>query len=180
MTSSAIEQIPPFPGKPDDDHLVNIVVETPRGVRHKYALDAASGLFKLKTTIPEGLQWPYDYGFVPGTKGADGDPVDILFLDDAPTFPGCLLEARLLGIVRLEKNGERNDRLVACAKRVEGVAQTTDPYERLADLPETSINSLCRFLVEYSAEAGNTIVFKGIDGRKKALAAIREGIERFR
>jgi inorganic pyrophosphatase len=175
------EHVAPFPpgSKPEDDHLVNVIIETPRATRHKYAFDPKTGLFKLKTTIPEGLEWPYDYGFVPGTLGNDGDPLDILFLDDEPTFAGCFAEARLLGIIRLEKNGKENDRLLACAKHVDGIALSTDPYEKVDDLPKSSIDSLCHFLVEYSEGAGNKVIFKGVDGRKKALQAIYDGIERF-
>lgn len=176
------ERIDPFPagGDPDDDFRIHVVIETPRATRHKYAFDKKTGLFKLKATIPEGLEWPYDYGFVPGTLGDDGDPLDVLFLDDEPTFPGCFAEARLLGIIRLEKNGVENDRLVACANRLDGIAQSTDPYEKMGDLPKPIVESLCRFLVEYSEGAGNKIVFKGVDGRKKALNAIRDGVERLK
>ncbi len=181
INPSNYERIAPFPegSKPDEDFLVNLVVETPRGIRHKYAFDAGCGLFKLSSTIAEGLTWPYDYGFVPGTLGDDGDPLDVLFLCDEPTFTGCFVEARLAGIVRLEKNGTENDRLIATAKLVDGIAQSTDGYEKASDLPEPLVQSLCRFLVEYSESAGNKITFKGVDGRRKALAAIKCGIELF-
>jgi inorganic pyrophosphatase len=181
VNPSNYENIRAFPEEtdPEKDFLVNMVVETPAGIRHKYAFDPQSGMFQLRTTIPEGLTWPYDYGFVPRTLGDDGDPLDILFLDDEPTFVGCLVQARLLGIVRLTKNGKENDRLVACAKRLHGVAQNTDPFEKIDDLPKPRIDSLCRFLVNYSEEQGNEIEFKGVDGRKKALQAVRDGIEKF-
>jgi inorganic pyrophosphatase len=181
MQSAAYEGIGPFPdgSQPADDYLLNVVIETPRATRHKYAFDSKTGLLKLKSTIAEGLQWPYDYGFVPGTLADDGDPIDALFLNDEPSFPGCFTEARLLGIIRLEKNGKQNDRLVTCAKRIEGISLSTDPYEKIEDLPKPVIDSLCRFLVEYSEEAGNQVFCKGVDGRKKALQAIRDGIEAF-
>jgi len=131
------------------------------------------------TTLAEGLAWPYDYGFIPQTLAEDGDPLDILFLADQATFPGCLVEARVIGIVHLKKNGDENDRILACAKKVKGIAQTTDAYEKIGDVPEENIRGLCRFLVEYSEEQGNDIVFKGVDGPKKAMAAIRETAERF-
>jgi inorganic pyrophosphatase len=181
VNASNYEQLAPFPdgSEPDQAYLVNVVIETPRATRHKYAFDAKTGLFKLKSTIAEGLQWPYDYGFVPGTLAADGDPIDALFLNDEPTFPGCFTEARLLGVIRIQKNGTQNDRLVTCAKRIEGISLSTDPYERIDDLPKPVIDSLCRFLVEYSEEAGNKVECTGVDGRKKALQSIFDGTQAF-
>ena len=176
VNPSNYEHITPFPDgtDPKSDFVVRIIVETPRRTRHKFAFDPKCGLFKLKLTIPEGLAWPYDYGFVPGTRAADGDPIDILFLCDEPTFSGCLVEGRLLGIVREKKNGERNDRLVACAQRIDGISQSTDPYEKIGDVPKATIDSIVRFLTEYSEGSGHEIEIEGIDGRKKALAEIRK------
>jgi len=175
------EQIPTFPDKKkeDGDHFVNAIIETPARQRHKYAFEPKYGAFQLKAVLAEGLSWPYDYGFIPQTLAEDGDPLDILFLADESTFPGCLVEARVIGIVHLEKNGEENDRILACAKRVEGVAQTTDAYDKIADVPEENIQGLCRFLVEYSEEQGNDITFKGVDGPKKALEAVCSAAEAF-
>lgn len=182
VNASNYEQLPPFPegSDPDEDYLLNIIVETPRATRHKYAFDPKSGLFELRTTIAEGLEWPYDYGFVPGTLGDDGDPIDALFLDDEPTFTGCFAQARLLGIIRLRKNGTQNDRLLTCAKRVKGISLSTDPYDRIADLPEAMIDGLCRFLEQYSEEAGNTVECTGVDGRKDALCAVRAAAKEFK
>lgn len=181
VNPSNYESIAPFPPQsdPDKDFLVHIVVETPQATRHKYAFDRSTGLFALRTTIPDGLQWPYDYGFVPGTLGEDGDALDVLYLNDAATFPGCLTEGRLLGVIRLEKNGYQNDRFLACAKRINGVSLSTDPYERIADVPRPTIESITRFLVDYSEGTGNRVKVTGIDGRRKALEAIRSGIERY-
>jgi inorganic pyrophosphatase len=94
-------------------------------------------------------------------------------MNDEPTFPGCLAQARLIGIIRLEKNGEQNDRLLACAERVEGIAQSTDVYDDIGDLPKPVIQSTCRFLIEYSEGAGNDITVKAVESREDALAAVR-------
>ena len=179
LNPTHLDRIAPLPD-PDEKYLVHVVIETPRDIRHKYAFEPALGVFKLKQTIAEGLEWPYDYGFVPATRADDGDPVDALFLCDEPTFTGCLVEARLLGLIRIDKNGEENDRLVTCAKRVTGLAQSTDGYQDIDDLPKESIDSLCRFLVEYSVDEGNTLKFKGVEARKKALDAVKTGIKKLK
>lgn len=182
LNPSNYEEIPPFPerSKPDVDFIVNAIIETPRGIRHKFAFEPKLGLFRLTTTIEEGLQWPYDYGFIPGTLADDGDPLDILYLNDEPTFTGCFVQARLLGIIRLEKNGTRNDRIISCAQQVEGIVQSTDAYTKMSDVPKEMLRSLERFLVEYSEGAGNKVVCTGVDGRKKALDQIHRCIDAFK
>lgn len=165
---------------PDEKHLAFAVIETPAQTRHKYAFEPKYGIMRLKMTLAEGLAWPYDYGFVPQTLGDDGDPVDILVLNDAPTFSGCLLEVRMLGAVLLKKNGIENDRLVACPKRRPGVTLKTDSFDTLSDVPKDLMSGIERFLVDYSAEEGNEITFEGTASRKRALALIRKGRKRFR
>ena len=180
INATHFEEIPPFPEDGDSKYTVHVVVETPRNIRHKYALDAKNGIFKLKQTIAEGLQWPYDYGFIPQTLADDGDPVDALFLCDEPTFTGCLVQARLVGSIQLDKNGETNDRLVTCAEQMDGITQSTDGYKDIGDIPKDVMDSLCRFLVEYSEEQGNQITFKGVVSRKKALDLIEKGRKKFK
>jgi inorganic pyrophosphatase len=80
-------------------HVAYAVIETPAATRHKYAFEPKYGIMLLKATLAEGLHWPYDYGFVPQTLADDGDPIDILILNDEPTFSGCLLEVRILGAI---------------------------------------------------------------------------------
>src|SRR5215212_8024826 len=83
----------------DDPSHVNVVVETPQGSRNKYNFDERLGVFRLGGVLPAGAVFPFDFGFVPSTVGGDGDPLDVLVLMDEPAFPGCLVEARLLGVV---------------------------------------------------------------------------------
>jgi inorganic pyrophosphatase len=73
------------------------VVETPKGSHNKLGFEPELGAFKLEGVLPESHSFPYDFGFVPSTKAADGDPLDMLLLLDAPTFSGCVVEARLIG-----------------------------------------------------------------------------------
>ncbi|MDQ6780689.1 MAG: inorganic diphosphatase [Candidatus Eremiobacteraeota bacterium] len=175
INPTRFEEIPPFPEDAKDKYVIHGIIETPRDIRHKYALHAKYGIFALRQTIPEGLKWPYDYGFIPQTIGEDGDPLDVLFMDDDPTFPGCLVQARLLGIIRLLKNGEENDRLVSCAPRFDGVSQRTDSFDDIDDVPKEIVDSMSRFLTQYSSEEDNEIEFKGVESRKKALQALGAG-----
>jgi inorganic pyrophosphatase len=173
------EDIPTYVDEEEDESLIHVVIETPRDQRHKYAFDPKSGLFRRKQILVEGLMWPYDYGFIPQTLGDDGDAVDALFLCDEATFTGCLVEARVLGIIEIRKNGDENDRIVTAPKPQKGVSQTTDWFDDLEDVPKATIKSVCRYLIEYSAEEGNEMEFRGAHGRKKALHAIERGRQKF-
>ena len=98
---------------------LNVVIETPKGSRNKFKFDEEQRLYKLSGVLPAGMAFPYDFGFIPSTKGEDGDPVDVLLLMDEPAFPGCLVAARLIGVIEIEQTEEgktfRNDRLPAVA-----------------------------------------------------------------
>ncbi len=104
----------------DDAGTLQVVIETPKGSRNKYAYDHERHVLVLKKVLPAGMVFPYDFGFVPSTLADDGDPIDVLLLMDEPAFPGCVLDARLIGVIEGEDELEdgkkrRNDRLLAVA-----------------------------------------------------------------
>jgi len=164
---------------PKEKDLVFAVIETPAGIRNKYAFEPEYGIMRLKLTIGEGLMWPYDYGFVPQTIADDGDPLDIVVLNDVPTFSGCLLDVRLIGAILLKKNGVENDRLVACPKRHKGVALKTDSFDELDDIPKDMLKGVERFLIDYSEEEGNKITLEGQCSRKEAYKLLKRAHKKF-
>src|SRR6202011_5737251 len=99
-----------------DGDIVQVVIETPKGSRNKYAFDPEQKVFELKKVWPAGMTFPYDFGFIPSTKAEDGDPTDVLVLMDEPAFPGVLVKCRVIGVIEGEqgkkKNRQRNDRIV--------------------------------------------------------------------
>jgi inorganic pyrophosphatase len=104
---------------------VNAVIETPGGSRNKFKYEETLGFYALSGVLPEGMVFPHAFGFVPRTRAANGDPEDILIIMliimimDEPTFTGCVVPARLLGVMEAEQTEkgktERNDRLIAVA-----------------------------------------------------------------
>src|SRR3954469_6625001 len=82
---------------------LNVIIETPKGSRNKFDFDEELGLFKLGGVLPAGAVFPFDFGFVPATRGGDGDPLDVLVLMDEPAFVGCLVAARLIGVIEAEQ-----------------------------------------------------------------------------
>src|SRR3954464_1347000 len=115
MLNGTPKTLRPFDAKRSHWH---VVIETPKGSHNKYKYDERLGALCLSTVLPEGMSFPYDFGFLPGTIGDDGDPLDVLLLMDEPAFPGCVIPARLIGVFESEQsdNGETpgdNHRLVA-------------------------------------------------------------------
>src|SRR5260370_27297860 len=103
------------PRDKEDKQLFQVVIETPKGSSNKYACDPDHRVFELKKVLPAGMAFPYDFGFLPSTKGGDGDPLDVLVLMDETAFPGGVLKCRVIGVIEREqgnkKKKERNDRI---------------------------------------------------------------------
>jgi len=103
----------------DDGGAFRVVVESPAGSRMKLKYEADLGVFTLSRPLVLGVVYPFDWGFVPGTRGPDGDPIDAMVVSDASTYPGVVIPSRALGLMRLEQNAksgggrQRNDRIVA-------------------------------------------------------------------
>jgi inorganic pyrophosphatase len=162
-----LEKLRPFDQKSGS---LNVVIETPKGCRNKYAFDFNLRNYKLKSVLPKGAVFPFDFGSIPGTVAQDGDPLDVLLLMDEPAFTGCLVEARLLGVIEAEQasNGktERNDRLIAVAAK----SHTHGSLKSLAKLDSALIDEIEHFFCSYNEARGKQ--FKPI-GRKGPSAATR-------
>jgi inorganic pyrophosphatase len=134
-----------------DDRLVEVTVETPKGSHNKLKYDAERGAFRLSHVLPIGMTFPFDFGFLPGTEGGDGDPLDVLIFMDAPCPTGCLVDVRLIGVLEVEqreKTGEvvRNDRLI-------GVADTSATHastRELTDLTPAVLAEIEAFFEQYN------------------------------
>ncbi len=163
----------------DDGGHVNVVVETPRGSVHKISLDAERGVFVLKKVLPLGLAFPFEFGFVPGTRAGDGDPLDVLLLLDGPLPPGVVVQTRLVGAIELETTSDdgapqRNDRLV-------GVGVLSRTFARVHDveqLPPELLDDVQRFLVAYPTALGTHVTLLGRADAARASGLLDEAIAR--
>ena len=159
-----------------DSGLVNVVIDTPRGSRCKYKYGEKEGLFRLKKLLPLGASFPYDFGFVPGTRGEDGDPLDMLVLLDEPVAIGCVVPVRLVGVIEAEQTGKsgktvRNDRLI-------GVVQTAcNPPDILAlrDLSKQVLDEIEHFFISYNEMEGHRFRPLGRRGPSTAERLVEEG-----
>lgn len=135
---------------------VDVMIDTPRDSRNKYKFDKKLGGFKLAGVLAAGHSFPYDFGSIPGTKGEDGDEIDVLVLMDEPAFVGCHVRCRLIGGIRAEQTEQdgrvgRNDRLLAVAKKSIEYA----PVETISDLTDELLTQIEHFFVSYNEMKGN-------------------------
>jgi inorganic pyrophosphatase len=149
--SMRLDEIPPFV---DDGNFFRVVVESPRGSAVKLKYDHELGAITLSRPLPTGVVYPHDWGFVPGTKASDGDPVDALILSDAATAPGVVVTCRALGVLEVDQKRrggdgrERNDRIIAVpqsAHRFDAVPDVFALSERLRAEIEAFFTQVTRF-----------------------------------
>lgn len=159
--------------------LYNVVIETPKGHRNKYKYEPEPGLFKLHKVLPAGAVFPYDFGFIPSTQGEDGDPLDVLLLMDEPSFTGCVLTARLIGVIEAEQAEKgrtvRNDRLVGVAS----VSQDYQNLKHLKDMDKHLLKEIEHFFVSYLEIEGKTFKPVGRFGPARAARLVEQGIQAF-
>jgi len=161
---------PPFTKNGKD---INVIIETPKGNGNKYSYDAANGLYKLRKVLPEGMVFPYHFGFIPGTQGADGDPLDVLLMMDEPAYPGILVESRILGIIvaSQKESGKtvRNDRIIATSK----ISKRYARIRRLKDIEPYRLDEIIQFFINYNAIEGRKFAPKSFGSASRALEIIR-------
>lgn len=148
-----------------------MVVEVPRGSRNKYELDHDSGAIWLDRMLFTATQYPADYGSIPGTLAPDGDPLDALVLLEEPTFPGCHVRGRVVGVFRMRDEKGDDDKVVA--------VPATDPrWEDVADvsdLPEHLTREIGHFFEVYKElEPGKQTDARGWRGADEAVRIVEE------
>jgi inorganic pyrophosphatase len=157
--------------------IFHLVVESPRGSDVKLKYDSTLEAMAISRPLALGLRFPYDWGFIPSTRGDDGDPVDAIALWDATSFPGVVIRCRAVGIIRVEQNRKpdsservRNDRILAVpvsGRREAGVSTLQSIAQRVRE-------EIGHFVIAATALEGKHASILGWDESKDALESIRE------
>ncbi len=134
--------------------LYQVIIETPQGSREKYNYDETTKSFMLKKLLPLGMCFPYDFGFIPGTRGEDGDPADAMVISEFKTFPGCRMKCRLIGALKAEQTEKgktiRNDRFFF-------IPESSVVYRHFVsihDFPFSHLKELLFFFINYNEPEG--------------------------
>ena len=160
--------------------LLHVIVDTPKGSAIKFKFDLDKGCYTIAHILPPGAVFPFDFGSIPSTAAADGDPLDALILMEEPSFAGCLVPVRLIGVLEAKQTREgrtnRNERLIGVAAK----SRVYRELDALADVPEHILEEIEHFFVSYNEERGRTFRILGRFGPARAARLVRDGERRFR
>jgi len=157
-------------------HRVNAVIEIPKDSVNKYEYDKQLHVFKLDRTLFSPVHYPGDYGFIPCTLGQDGDPLDVLVLVEAPSFPGCLIEVRPIGVLQMVDQGKKDEKILA-------VAESDPLYKDVHDYSQVfshKAKEIEHFFSIYKALEGKNTEMSGWADSDAARKIVMEGHKRFK
>jgi inorganic pyrophosphatase len=145
----------------------------------QFDYDRDSNLFKLASLLPEGMSFPFGFGFIPSTKAEDGDPLDIMVLMDEPAHAGCLIDIRLVGAIEAEQSQdgrtERNDRLLGVAVQ----SYSHQDVSSIEDVGKNRLDQIEEFFVNYNKLRGKKFKVKKRSGPQAALRLVKQGMTLF-
>ena len=160
----------------DDEGELNVIIETPKGSRNKFNYDEGTGLFKLGGVLPAGASFPFDFGFVPSTLGGDGDPLDVLVLVDAPSFPGCVMQVRPIGLLEMLDQGVPDEKVLAVGKNNPRYADVWNYSEIYPHM----LKEMTHFFAIYKDLEGKRVEVKGWHDAAFARNKVVEAVNRFK
>ncbi|MFW9956572.1 MAG: inorganic diphosphatase [Candidatus Odinarchaeota archaeon] len=163
-----------LPSGPDPPSEIYVVVEMTRASKNKYEYDSENNVFRLDRVLYTFA--PFDYGFIPKTLDHDDDPLDVILLISVPTFTGCLVKARPIGIMEMDDAGHIDDKIIA--------VPVNDPYYRdvksLIDVPRSNIDELKHFYATYKIQEGGHTEIKEFRELSEAFSTIKRCIDDYR
>lgn len=173
MTQHLWHNLAPGPNPPD---VIYAVIEVPKGSRNKYEYSKTAGVIKLDRVLYSPLHYPGDYGFIPQSFYGDGDPLDILVMMNEPTFPGCVIEVRPIGMLRMIDKDQNDDKILA----VPSTDPQFDDILDFDDLPRHFPKEVEHFFLVYKQLQGTTVTSGGWGHATDAKMAIRNALQLYR
>ncbi len=172
MFSPNLYDLPPGPEPP---RIVNAIIEIQQGGSNKYEYDPKLGLFRLNRVLYSAVHYPMGYGFVPGTLADDGDPIDILVMTDSPTFTGCLIESRPVGLFRMSDEKGEDEKILS----VPAADPRYDEIRELSDMRPHRLAEIEHFFSIYKELEDKQVEVLGWQGRLEAYEAIEKSIKAY-
>lgn len=160
----------------DSPAVVNAIIEIPSDSKVKYELDKESGLLKLDRVLFSAVHYPANYGFIPQTYCDDKDPLDILVICSVRIQTLCLVEAKVIGVMRMLDQGEGDDKIIAVAKSDMSISHVND----ISELPPHILEQVHRFFEDYKKLEKKEVEVLKFEGRERAYEIVKESIELYR
>lgn len=158
---------------------INVVVEIPKGSKNKYEIDEESGAIFLDRTLYSSVYFPFEYGFMPQTRSEDGDSLDVVLLASSPTFSGCVVKSRPIGLMYMEDEAGTDNKIVAVP--VEKLDPRMKNIQDTADLQEHQKKEIQEFFEIYKRlEPGKFVKITGWGPKSEALAIIQKAVEKYK
>jgi inorganic pyrophosphatase len=154
---------------------VNVIIEIPRGSRNKFELDKETGLFRFDRLLYSAVYYPGDYGFIPRTLADDDDPLDVLVMVTVPTFAGCLIVVRPIGVFEMSDDKGHDEKILAVPVR----DPLYDEYQKLADAPKHFLREVEHFFAIYKELEGVQTNIIGWEDRSVARKLILDACARY-
>ena len=154
----------------------DVLIEIPRGSRNKYEYDKEREAFMLDRVLYSPVVYPADYGFIPKSTYDDGDPMDILVLMEQPTFPGCLIEARPIGIMGMIDGGDKDYKILAVPEDDPRFSDVQD----ISDVPSHLLKEIEHFFSVYKNLEGKVVETKGWEGKESAKKELLRSLEMYK
>ncbi len=155
---------------------IYVVIEIPSGSRNKYEYDHVRHVFRLDRVVHRRVHYPADYGFIPETLSKDGDPLDAMIIVYDPTFPGCHVPVRPIGMLRMHDEKGEDERILA--------VPTSDPrfddIQTLEDVRSHWLREIENFFATYKLLEDKETELSGWEDREQAVAVIEESCDRYR
>ena len=150
--------------------MTEAIVEIPRGSRNKYEIDHKSGAVWLDRVLYSSVHYPTDYGFIPGTRSPDGDPLDVLIIIEEPTFPGCHIEIRPIGVLRMRDEKGIDEKILAVPVK----DAKFDEIRDIGDLMKHWLAEIENFFATYKMLENKKSIVEGWRGSEEARAVIEK------
>ncbi|HBC43697.1 MAG: inorganic diphosphatase [Pseudanabaena sp.] len=153
--------------------ILNVLIEIPAGSKNKYEFDKDLNAFALDRVLYSSVQYPYDYGFVPNTLADDGDPLDGMVIMDQPTFPGCIIPARPIGMLIMIDGGDRDEKILCVPAKDPRYADV----KSLSDIAPHRLDEIAEFFRSYKNLEKKVTEIRGWEGIEAVQALVAKSIE---
>ena len=155
---------------------VEAIIEIPQGSKAKYELDKASGMLRLDRVLFSSLNYPHNYGFIPQTLGEDNDPLDIIVISQIDVDPMCIVDAKVIGVLRMIDNGEGDDKIIAVAQN----DMSVNHINEVSELPPHLTVELQNFFEDYKKLENKIVVVEDFQNAEIAKKIVTKSIEDYK